>query len=140
MSHASILTMVFIFNERRVMRTCLLSISLLFILSTFISAGAKEYSLGTQEECTRTEARVLESPVPEIPSEYKDEAFKSSVVARFNIAADSKTTVKLLNTSGNEEIDKLVLNTLKKWKFQAATVDDVPVESNRKLRIELEVE
>lgn len=103
-------------------------------------AEAKEYSLGIQEESKRVEAKILNSPEPEIPAEYKDEAFKSSVIARFNIGADGKFEVKILDSSGNEDIDKIVISTLKKWKFQAATVDEKPVASTRKLKVELEIE
>ncbi len=116
--------------------------SLLLICATigFAPCQAKEYSLGTQEESKMINAKVLESPQPEIPDDFKDEAFKSSVMARFSIAADGKFVVKLLESSGNEDIDKLVLATLKKWKFQPAMLDEKPVPSNRKLKIELEIE
>jgi periplasmic protein TonB len=101
---------------------------------------AKEFSLGTQEESRLLEATVIEAPRPEIPDDFKDEAFKSTVTARFNIAADGKFTVKLIESSGNEEIDSLVLSTLKKWRWKPATVDERPVASGRKLKIELEIE
>ncbi len=107
---------------------------------SFQSCQAKEFSLGTQEESKMVDATAIESPKPEIPDDFKDEAFKSSVTARFSIAVDGKFTVKLLDSCGNEDIDKLVLATLKNWKFKPATVDEKPVASNRKLKIELEVE
>jgi TonB family protein len=107
---------------------------------TFPSCQAKEYSLGAEEESKLVDAKVIDAPRPEIPEDFKDEAFKSSVTARFSISADGKFTVKLLDSCGNADIDKLVLSTLKRWKFQPATVDDKPVASSRKLKIELEVE
>lgn len=104
------------------------------------SCQAKEYSLGTQEESKMIDAKVVESPKPEIPDDFKDEAFKSVVTARFSIDAQGKFTVKLIDSSGNDDIDKLVMTALKKWKFKPATLDDKPVASTRKLKIELEVE
>lgn len=103
-------------------------------------AFAKEYSIGMSHEAKMVNAKVLESPEPEIPSEFQDEAFKSVVTARFSIKPDSSFSVALVEPSGNEEIDKIVLKTLKKWKFQAATLDDEPVSSTRKIRVEIEVE
>jgi protein TonB len=115
---------------------------LLFICCSlsFQSCQAKEFSLGTQAESKMVDAKAIDSPKPEIPEDFKDEAFKSTVTARFSIAADGKFTVKLLDSCGNEDIDKLVLATLKKWKFKPATVDDKPVACSRKLKIELEIE
>lgn len=115
------------------------------LVSAFFAASlpycdAKEYSIGAQQESSRIEAKILDAPTPEIPGEFQSEAFKSAVTARFQIGADARVAVQLLDSSGNEEIDRLVLNTLKKWKFQPATVDDEPVPSSRRLRVELEVE
>ncbi|MBX9686790.1 MAG: energy transducer TonB [Candidatus Obscuribacterales bacterium] len=115
----------------------------MLILSLFLAVcplEAREFSLGTDEEAKMIDAQVLEAPSPEIPAEYQSEAFKSNLTARFNISAEGKVEVKLLDSSGVEEIDKLVLSTLKKWRFKPASLDDRPVASNRKLKIELEVE
>ena len=122
------------------MRFAILPILLALTVGTGFAVEAKEYSIGIQQESKRIDAKVLDSPTPEIPSEMQDEAFKTAVTARFSIAADGKVAVALLSTSGNEDIDKIVLDTLKKWKFQPATVNDEPVASSRKLKIELEVE
>lgn len=120
-----------------------LAVFLLLTVSIFAAnceAGAKEYSIGAQEESRLIEAKVLDAPTPEIPSDMHEEAFKTTVTARFNIAADGKVAVALLAPSGNEDIDRVVLNTLKKWRFAPAMVNDAPVASSRKLKIELEVE
>lgn len=122
------------------MRIKILLLTLCCALSFPIGGQAKEYSIGTQEESKLVDAKVIESPKPEIPSEYNDEAFTTTCTARFSIDAKGEFTVKLLDTTGNEDIDKLILKTLKKWKFKPATVDDKPVASNRKLKIELEIE
>ena len=129
---------IFIPGSARVLLRLILPVIL--VLLCFQPVQAKEFSMGTQEEAKMVDARATESPGPEIPEELKSEAFKSAVTARFSIAADGKFSVKLIDSSGNEEIDRLVLATLKKWKFKPATVDDKPVASNRKLKIELEIE
>lgn len=138
-SHA-ILIMVFISRFRAMNNKALSFLVVTFFMLSSNLAEAKEYSLGTQEESKMVDAKVIESPPPEIPTDLRDEAFKSSVSVRFNIEADGKVGVKLLDSSGSEDIDKLILGTLKKWKFKPATVDDRPVPSSRKLKIELEIE
>lgn len=123
---------------------CLLGLSVLsaVIVEVLNSpvVDAKEYSISTTQESVRVNAKILESPEPEIPAEYQHEAFKSAVTARFAIQPDGKFAVTLVEGSGNEEIDRIVLTTLKKWKFKAATLDEHPIESTRKIRIEIEVE
>ena len=103
-------------------------------------ASAKEYSLGTESESVMIAAKLTSSPEPEIPSEFKGEAFKSIVTARFKIDKEGKFAVTLLEPSGNEDIDKIVMKTLKTWKFKPATLDGVAVASTRKIRVEIEVE
>lgn len=103
-------------------------------------ANAKEFSIGLQSESKHVEACVLENPKPEIPSEMKSEAFKTTCTCRFHIEPTGKFEVKLLEGTHNEEIDRIVVATLKKWKFKPASVDGNPVASTRKLKIELEIE
>jgi len=45
-----------------------------------------------------------------------------------------------LTTSGSNQVDEITLDTLRHWKFKPATVDDQPVTSTRKIRVEFEVE
>jgi TonB family protein len=134
--------LVFDYFDRDInfMRTRILLAIVVSLLTGVSSVSAREFSLGTQTESKKVDAKAIDAPAPEIPSDYQDESFKSTITARFNIAADGKVKVDMLTGSGNEEIDKIVLTTLKKWKFQPATVDDEPVASTRKLKIELEVE
>ena len=104
------------------------------------SVQPKEFSIGLQSESKHVEAVILENPKPELPSDMKSEAFKTTCTARFHIEPSGKFEVKLLDSTQNEDIDHLVVATLKKWKFRPASVDGNPVASTRKLKIELEVD
>lgn len=117
-----------------------LQVVLLAIAISTSSVQAKEFSLGTTSGSKLIDASILVNPTPEIPSEYKAEAVKTSCVAKFHIEKDGKFEVKLLDTTGNDEIDHIVLATLKKWKFKPATLDEEPVKSTKKLRVELEID
>ncbi len=120
----------------------LLATGILLGLLTVITplATAKEFAIGLQSESKHVEAVILANPKPELPSEMKSEAFKTTCTARFHIEPSGKFEVKLLESTQNEEIDRLVITTLKKWKFKPASLDGTPVASTRKLKIELEIE
>ena len=64
----------------------------------------------------------LFSPLPKIPDDLREEAFDSSAVARFHIAADGVvTSVELIQPCANMRLNKLLLNSLKTWKFVSNT-------------------
>ncbi len=110
---------------------------------TVFSSGAviaKSYDVGTEEASEFKQAETVTSPSPVIPSDMMEDGYQSSVTARFSIEADGKMKVKLLSSSGNPEIDDLTLDTLKKWKFKAATLDGKPVSSTRRIKVEFEVQ
>jgi protein TonB len=103
-------------------------------------AAPKEFSLGTENEQDFRPAVALASPHPEIPSEMHEECFKSCCIARFLIKQDGKFDVKLLTSTGNEDLDEIALKTLKQWKFRPATLNGEPVPSTRRIKIQFEVE
>ena len=86
------------------------------------------------------DAEVLNSPQPMIPAELHEQCFKSCCIARFIINPDGKTAVKLLTSSGSDEIDEITLSTLKRWKFRPAMLNGKPVQSTRRVKVEFEIE
>jgi protein TonB len=75
----------------------------------------------------------------EIPDNLKSESFKSHVHVKVNVAPDGSFDVILRTTSGNPDVDKLVLDCLKKWKWKPALKDGEPVESTHLFLFEFEV-
>lgn len=104
------------------------------------SAEPKTFSIGTEQESDFRAAQILTSPHPVIPSEMHEKCFKSCCIARFIINPDGKTDVRLLTSSGDEQLDEITLKTLKRWKFRPATLNGEPVKSTRRLKIEFAVE
>ena len=86
------------------------------------------------------DAQVANQVYPDIPDDLKQEDFQSSVRVRIDIAADGTFTAKLVTSSGNVEIDQLVLNALNKWKWKAALQNGVPVASTERFRFDFEVQ
>jgi protein TonB len=52
----------------------------------------------------------------------------------------SPTDVKIIKSSGNDELDSVALDAAKKWRFKPATRDGQPIESRVILHIEFEVQ
>jgi TonB family protein len=76
----------------------------------------------------------------EIPESLKSQSFKSFVRVRINISADGKFTATLRTSSGNTDVDKLVLDTLNKWTWKPALKDGEPVDSVQNFRFNFSIE
>jgi protein TonB len=84
-------------------------------------------------------ARAIVKPMPQIPDDLRDEAFSTVALARFHIAADGTFTVELAKTTQNPRLNRLLLETLKNWRFFPATSNGIPVASTQDVVIKLEV-
>ena len=56
------------------------------------------------------------------------------------IKDDGKYSVKLISSSGSEQVDDIAIDTLRRWKFKPALLDGKPVDSSRKIRVEFQVD
>jgi TonB family protein len=79
------------------------------------------------------------APAPVIPNYLRDHNLRTSVVIEFLITAQGQVTPRLLDSSGNEELDAIALRTASKWQFKPAAKDNAPVDSKTRLRILFEV-
>ncbi len=134
--------MVFIWISRASRATSFVvkaALCIAFVASPALSAP-KEFNLGTEHENSFCPAQVLNSPHPEIPPELHENCFKSCCIAKFLISPAGKTSVQILSSSGNEQLDEIALKTLKQWKFRPATLNGEPVESTKKIKIEFEID
>src|SRR5579884_3173548 len=76
---------------------------------------------------------------PTIPDDLKNGDFKTFVRVKVEVDADGSFTPALRTSSGNTEIDNLVLEALKKWKWKPALKDGIPVKSTQLFKFEFEV-
>jgi TonB family protein len=79
------------------------------------------------------------APAPVIPNYLRDQNLKTSVVIEFLVTAQGLVTPRLLDSSGNDELDAIAVKTASLWKFRPAAQDNVPVDSKTRLRILFEV-
>ncbi len=84
-------------------------------------------------------AQAIDRPLPKIPDDLREQAFSVVAVARFRIAADGTATVNLATPTPNPRLNRLLLETLKNWKFFPAMRDGKPVASVQEIRVQFEV-
>jgi len=85
-------------------------------------------------------AQALIHPLPAIPDELREEAMNEAATARFQIAVDGSTTVVLVKPTQNPRLNRLLLETLKNWKFMPAIKEGKPVPSVEVMVIRLNVD
>jgi protein TonB len=87
----------------------------------------------------RAAAHVLYSPLPKIPDELRDQAIKMVALARFDIGTDGTATVELVQPTPNPILNRIILDTLRTWRFFPALERGKPVASIQEVRVQLEV-
>ena len=84
-------------------------------------------------------ARAMIRPMPQIPDDLRDGAFHAAALARFHIAADGSVAVELTKPTPNPRLNRLLLDSLKKWRFMPAIKDGKPVASTEEIVVKVEV-
>lgn len=83
--------------------------------------------------------RAIYQPVPELPPELRRHKLELVAVARFAVAADGSAQVELVTATPDLALNRVLLDTLKKWRFFPALQDGHPVASIVELRIPVSV-
>ncbi len=84
-------------------------------------------------------AKALFKPLPQIPDDLRHDALNVVAVARFHVAPDGSATVELEKATGNTELNELLLESFKKWRFFPALLDGKPIRSTIEIQIPIEV-
>jgi protein TonB len=84
-------------------------------------------------------AKAIYQPLPTIPDDLRDEAISSVAIARFHINPDGTVTVELIKPTANPRINRLLLSTLKTWKFFPAMQDGKPIPSTQDIKVNVNV-
>src|SRR5205823_3168800 len=62
-------------------------------------------------------ARAIYAPQPVIPDSLREEALQTVAVARFKVTYDSRVQVTLITPTESPQLNELLLETLKMWRF-----------------------
>ena len=84
-------------------------------------------------------ARAIVRPMPQIPDDLREEAFNSTALARFHIAVDGSVKVELAKPTPNPRLNRILLDSLKKWRFIPAIKNGKPVASTEEIVVKIEV-
>lgn len=103
-------------------------------------AGTLVLKGGTTDSSSYEDALAIECPQPELTAEHNEQGIKTSCSARFVIDEMGKFSVRLVSSTGSQEVDDMALATLRRWKFKPAQLNGKAVRSSRKIKIEFEIE
>ncbi len=84
-------------------------------------------------------ARAIFKPMPEIPEALKRKSVEWVAVARFHVGADGGAQVELAEATREPALNRLLLESLKRWRFFPAVEDGKPIASTIDIRIPITV-
>ncbi len=84
-------------------------------------------------------ARAIVRPMPQIPDDLREGAFNAAALARFHIAVDGSATVELARPTQNPRLNRILLDSLRKWRFIPAIKNGKPVASSEEIIVKIEV-
>jgi periplasmic protein TonB len=87
----------------------------------------------------RVGARAIFQPLPQLPDDLRREALDLVAVARFHVEPNGAATVELVQPTSNPELNRALLETLKRWRFFPAMQDGKAVASTIDIRIPVRV-
>ena len=85
-------------------------------------------------------AQAVYQPAPIIPENLRDNALHVKVLARFHIATDGSVNVELIRPAPDPRINRVILDTLKTWRFFPETKQGKPVPAIQDLEINIGTE
>ena len=84
-------------------------------------------------------ARAIIHPMPQIPEDLREGAFISAALARFHIAVDGSAEVELVKPTPNPRLNRILLDSLKKWRWFPEIMNGKPVASTKDVVVNIEV-
>jgi periplasmic protein TonB len=84
--------------------------------------------------------RPIYAPVPSIPDEMRDEVMQATAIARFHVGRDGSATVTLVTPTEFSALDELILETLRRWRFQPALRNGAAIDSDAEVRLLITVQ
>ena len=89
-----------------------------------------------------TEAEPIEGrqPQPAIPDDLRSDALDKTCIIEVVVGSDgAPVDVKVTTSTNVQDLDRLAVETARKWRFKPATRDGQPVESRVRLHVEFQV-
>ena len=100
------------------------------------SRGPQDATLGGTDSMS---ARAIYKPMPEIPEALRRRTIDMVAVARFRVDAAGRAQVELVEPTLDPDLNRALLESLKRWRFFPATQAGRPVASTIDVRIPVSV-
>ena len=84
-------------------------------------------------------ARAVYKPMPEIPDALRRRNLELVALARFKVAADGSAQVELIEPTSEPDLNRALLEALKRWRFFPAMQNGKAVASSVDIRIPVSV-
>ena len=84
-------------------------------------------------------ARAIYKPMPEIPDSLRRRTVDLVAVARFRVTVDGSAQVELTQPTGDPDLNRALVETLKRWRFFPAMQSGKPILSTIDIRIPISV-
>jgi len=84
-------------------------------------------------------ARAIYKPLPEIPDALRRQRIDVVAVARFRVGANGAAQVELLEPTNDPDLNRALLESLKRWRFFPGMDAGKPVDSTVDIRIPISV-
>jgi protein TonB len=84
-------------------------------------------------------ARAIVKPMPEIPEPLRRHDLDLVAVARFRVAVDGSAQVELIEPTSDPQLNRVLLEALRRWRFFPAIENGKPVASTIDIRIPISV-
>jgi protein TonB len=84
-------------------------------------------------------ARAIYKPMPEIPESLRHRTVDVVAVARFRVTADGRAQVELTEPTNDPDLNRALLETLRRWRFFPAMQAGKPAASTIDIRIPISV-
>ena len=84
-------------------------------------------------------ARAIYKPLPEIPDTLRSRNLELVALARFKVAADGSAQVELIEPTSEPDLNRALLEALKRWRFFPAMQNGKAVASSVEIRIPVSV-
>ena len=84
-------------------------------------------------------ARALYQPLPEIPEGLRHQKIDVVAVARFRVAANGSAEVELIEPTRDPDLNRALLDSLRRWRFFPGMEEGKPVTSTIDIRIPISV-
>jgi protein TonB len=84
-------------------------------------------------------ARAISQPLPDLPDDLREDAYRTEALARFFIHVDGSVDVELVKATPYPRLNQLLLEALHKWRFFPAIEGGHPIESHQDVRVHFNI-